>query len=181
MRRLKYLVAATLDGRIACLDGSFDFFGAAGDAHVADYLASLRQFDAVLMGRKTYEVGTAMGVTDPYPFLDSYVFSSSMMESPNERVRVIGENPAPWVREFKRRVGGDIYLCGGAHLAATLLEAGLIDEIVVKLNPLLLGDGLPLFSAVAKPALLELAATKTYENGVILLTYRLNGDRAAAR
>lgn len=46
MRRVTYLVAATLDGRIARLDGSFDFFGAAGDAHLADYVASLRHFDA---------------------------------------------------------------------------------------------------------------------------------------
>ena len=101
MRRLKYLVAATLDGRIARLDSSFDFFAAAGDAHHADYLASLRAFDAVLMGRKTDEVGTAMGVTDLYPFLDSYASSSSLIESPNARARVIGGNPAPWVREFK--------------------------------------------------------------------------------
>ena len=181
MRRVSYLVAATLDGRIARRDGSFDFFNAAGDAHLADYVASLHHFDAVLMGRKTYEIGLAMGVTDPYPFLDSYVFSSSMSESPNERVHLIGESPASWVRGFKQRPGGAIYLCGGAQLAAALLEAGLIDEVVVKLNPLLIGDGLPLFHAIKQPTLLALTGTKTYENGVVLLTYLLNDDRAAAQ
>ena len=74
--------------------------------------------------------------------------------------------------EFKQRPGGDVYLCGGSQLASGLLEAGLIDEIVVKLNPLLVGDGLPLFEAIPKPKLLELTATKTYPNGVLLLTYR---------
>ncbi len=173
MRRLKYLVAATLDGKIAKRDGSFDCFGAAGDAHVPDYLAALREFDSVLMGRKTYDVGLRMGVTDPYPFLDSYVFSSSMKASPDKRVHLVSQPAAEWVAEFKTRPGGDIYLCGGAQLSAALLQARLIDEIVVKLNPLLLGDGLPLFETIAQPTPLELAAAKTYGNGVVLLTYRV--------
>lgn len=173
-RLLKYVVASTLDGRIARTDGSFDCFAAAGDAHVPDYLASLREFDSVLMGRKTYEVGLRMGVTDPYPFLDSYVFSSSMEASPDGRVHFVRDEPAAWVRAFKQQpAGGDIYLCGGATLAGALLKAGLIDEVVVKLNPLLIGDGLPLFDPVPAPLLLELSASKTYPNGVVLLTYRV--------
>ena len=173
-RLLKYVVASTLDGRIAQRDGSFDFFAAAGDAHAPDYLASLREFGSVLMGRKTYEVGLRMGVTDPYPFLDSYVFSSSLEASPNERVHLVREDPAAWVHAFKQRPGGgDIYLCGGATLAGALLKAGLIDEMVVKLNPLLIGDGMPLFDSVPAPFLLELSKSKTYPNGVVLLTYRV--------
>lgn len=176
VRTVKYLVAASLDGKIAREDGSFDCFAAVGDEHVPDYMQAIESFDAVLMGRRTYEVGLNAGVTDPYPRLDTFVFSASMRESPDERVRIVSEPPAVFVRNLKRQPGGAIYLCGGAQLAATLLAAGLIDEIVVKLNPLLVGAGIPLFASIEQPILLELAGTKIYGNGVVLLTYRVNRD-----
>ncbi len=103
MRLLKYLVAATLDGKIAAPDGSFDCFGPVGDAHVPDYLAAIHEFDAVLMGRRTYEVALTAGVTDPYPFLDSYVFTSSTQL---ERERT---------SSFRARAGGGL----GARVQAT--------------------------------------------------------------
>ena len=78
IRKVRYLVAASLDGRIALSDGSFDFFEMAGDEHVPDFLESLKEFDTVLMGRKTYEVALKVGVKDPYPSLASYVFSRSL-------------------------------------------------------------------------------------------------------
>jgi len=59
------------------------------------------------------------------------------------------------------------------YLAATLLEAGLIDEVILKLNPLLMGAGVPLFVRVEEPVHLELIASKAYPNGVLLLSYRV--------
>jgi dihydrofolate reductase len=134
MRKLQYQVAASLDGQICRPDGSFDCFPTEGD-HVQDYLDKLKTFDAVLMGRKTYEVGLREGKTDPYPAMDSYVFSRAMPDSPDPRVRLVPENAAGFVSDLKSSPGGNIYLCGGADLAATLFTANLIDEIVVKLNP----------------------------------------------
>ena len=171
MRKLIYLVASSLDGAIARSDGSFDCFMAEGP-HVTDYLDSLKTFDDVVMGRATYEVGLRMGVTDPYPWLKTYVFSRTMKESPDPRVQIISSDAAEFVRGLKAQPGRDIYLCGGAHFAAELLEAGVIDEIVVKLNPLLIGPGIPLFAFLKEPLHLTLEATKRYDNGVLLLTYR---------
>ena len=64
-------------------------------------------------------------------------------------------------------------------LASTLLAARLTDQIIIKLNPLLLGPGVSLFSHIAKPVFLQLLAHKIYDNGVVLLTYRPQHEQAS--
>lgn len=189
MRELIYYVASTLDGFIAHEDGSFDgfpvddeFLAALRESFPETFPAHLRDpedtrpnkwFDCVLMGRKTYEVGLAIGATNPYPTLDQYVFSRTMEESPDERVELVSENAAERVAELKRGAGKAIWLCGGASLASTLLGAGLIDGMIVKLNPVLFGSGIPLFSDGAGPTSLELTDSETYRSGHVILHYRV--------
>lgn len=190
MRKLKYHVATTLDGFIAGEDDSVDFFPSnLSPEHVMDYFHSLlSEYDTVLMGRGTYEPALKVGITDPYPSLETYVFSRSLKESPDPRVHLVREDPVAFVRELKSRLGTqtdmsravraakmsvpkDIYLCGGGPLAAALFDAGLIDEVIIKLNPVLLGAGKTLAPHLARKADLELISTKAYRNGVVLLQY----------
>jgi len=77
---------------------------------------------------------------------------------------------------LKNQSGKDIYLCGGAELATMLFEEKLIDEVVLKLNPALFGSGISLLSKSAKPINLELTGSKVYENGVLLLHYRVKNS-----
>jgi dihydrofolate reductase len=173
MRKLKYHVASTLDGFIAHEDHTIGGFVAEGE-HVSDYLDSLKNdYDAVLMGRRTYEFGFQFGVTNPYPWMKQYVVSRSMGSSPDANVELVSENIIDFVRELKEGVGKDIYLCGGAELATGLLAGGLIDKIILKLNPVLFGSGVPLFSEAMKQTDLELTGSRVYGNGVILLNYRV--------
>lgn len=172
MRELKYYVACSVDGFIAHKDGSWGGLLSEGE-HVADFLESFKWFDVVLMGRKTYEVGLKAGVTNPYPTMKSYVFSRTIKESPDNQVEIVSENAGAVVRELKNEPGKDIWLCGGASLATALCAENLIDEIILKLNPVLLGAGIPLFSSVVKQTDLELSGSKVYRNGVVLLRYRV--------
>lgn len=172
MRRVKYYLAASLDGFIAHKDGSYGGFLVEGE-HVADFIESYNQFDTVLMGRATYEEGLKAGVTDPYPMLKSYVFSRSMKASPDARVKLVSENAGGVVRKLKSETGKDIWLCGGGNFAATLFAENLIDEILLKLNPLLLGSGIPLFAGGIRQTALELISSKTYDSGVVVLQYRV--------
>ncbi len=190
MRKLIYYVAMTVDGFIAREDGSFDDFpwdddyGAAllaarpetfpthlrSGTHTRD---DNRCFDAVLMGRKTYAVGLAEGITSPYPTLDQYVFSRTMTATPDAAVELVTEDALRVVTELKHEMGKAIWLCGGSNLATTLLAANLIDELVVKLNPIVFGSGIPLFGGGIEVAELTLTDTTVFDSGHAVLRYTI--------
>ncbi len=175
MQKLTYNVAVSLDGFIAREDGSYDGFLAEG-AHVAEYLRAIREdYGAVLMGRSTYEVGLRAGVVDPYPWLESYVFTSRAAElaAGAPRVTFVADDAREVVRALKGREGKGIYLCGGGKLAASLLGAGLVDELVLKVNPVLFGRGIPLVDGAGWPRPLELASSVAHPSGVVVSRYAL--------
>jgi len=66
-------------------------------------------------------------------------------------------------------------LCGGGIFASTLLDSNLIDSLIIKLNPVLLGKGIRLFERSSRKADLSLIDTKIYKSGVVLLTYSIKG------
>ena len=189
MRELKYYVAATVDGFIARPDGSFDGFFLAEGEHFADLVALFpetfsallrpalgidapnREFDTVLMGRHTYEVGLRAGVTSPYPHLAQYLFSRTLSASPDPAVRLVTGDPLAFVRSLKGAAGKHVWLCGGGELAAALFPE--IDELILKLNPVLFGSGIPLFARPVERGRLALADRRVYGNGFQLLRYRL--------
>jgi dihydrofolate reductase len=173
MRKLVYHIAITADGFIARKDHSFDCFPMEGD-HVTDYLASFAGYGAALMGRRTYELGLKVGVTDPYPTMETYVFSRTLKESPNPRVKVVAEDALGVIRKLKEQEGKPLYLCGGGEFAGMLLAEGLVDEVLLKLNPLLLGAGIQVAPGLPKHVNLTLLSTKVYRNGVLLLHYAVS-------
>ncbi len=192
MRPLVYYVATTIDGFIAREDGSLDDFPW-DDAYGADLLARFpetfpapfhevpltreenRRFDAVLMGRRTYAVGLTEGLTNPYPTLDQYVFSRRMRSSPDPAVELVSDGATDVVARLKQGVGKAIWLCGGSNLATELLTANLIDRLVIKLNPVVFGRGIPLFGSSSVVPALTLVDSKIYESGHAVLEYAFGG------
>jgi dihydrofolate reductase len=190
MRKLVYFIACTADGFISRADGSFDFFPMSGDhlphiathypetipGHLRDALgahAENRHFDTVLMGRATFEVGSALGVTNPYPHLSQYLVSRTIQTSPDRAVQLVTQNPVELVRRLKRENGLDIWLCGGASLAGALY--GEIDELILKVNPVLIGSGKPLFQQAVGVRPLALVSHDVFAGGVAIHRYRMQG------
>ena len=179
-RKVAYHIASSLDGFIADETDGFSLFPTSG-AHVEDYVASLGGYGVCLMGRRTYDMGRAAGVTSPYPMLQQVVFSRSLETSPDPAVELVRGDPAERVRALKAEAGKPIYLCGGGELAATLWEAGLIDEVLLKLNPILLGRGKPLFGGRGvRSDGLRLVEQKGYPTGVLLLRYAVTSASSGA-
>lgn len=188
MRDVIYYVASTLDGFIAHDDGSLDGFprdeqfGAELFAAFPETFPAHLQptdapppegkwFDTVLMGRRTYEVGLREGITNPYPTLKQYVFSRTMRQSPDEQIVLVSKNAPEVVRALKREPGKAIWLCGGADLAATLFRAGLVDKLIIKLNPVVFGSGIGLFNGQLPPPVLKLTDSEVFQSGHVLLHY----------
>lgn len=170
MSTITYHVAVSLDGFIAGPDDSWSAFPTRGD-HIPDYLASLRDYGTVLMGRRTYEMGLAHGVTNPYPALRSIVISRSLGAAPDPAVEVFGDDALARVGDLRRTADRPIYLCGGGQLAAALFRAHLIDALIVKQAPLLLGAGIPLFGGAIPPTRLTLRDARVYPSGTVVTSY----------
>jgi dihydrofolate reductase len=94
-----------------------------------------------------------------------------MQESPDVDVRLVREDAIKQVRQLKQRPGKDIWLCGGANLASELFAE--IDELILKVNPFLLGKGIPLFGEGIPTTSLELMNHRVYDNGFMLVHFRL--------
>ena len=188
MPNVVYFVACTLDGFIAARDGSIDAF-----VSDPEYLRELfarypetcpaplrgplgvsaenERFGSVIMGRTTYAAGLDAGVADPYPTLDQYVVSTTL-EAADPRVTVVRGDLVELVDRLRAGAGGDVWLAGGGRLAAAMRDAGLIDELVLKVNPVTLGDGVPMFDGPASAVAFELVGTSTLPAGVQLVQLR---------
>ena len=192
MRRLVYHISVTQDGFVAGPDGEFDFFVMNDDLAETlnarfpetvptDYREAVgitgenKVFDAVLMGRKTYEVGLPHGIVSPYRQLTQYVFSATLDELPGPDVELVAGDPVAKVRELKAEDGMDIWLCGGGTLAGALYEE--IDALILKRHPILIGAGLPLVVGDFSPRAFDLTEQFAVEGGVTISTYEAPGRR----
>ena len=171
-RRLRYQVAASLDGFIAGDRGEYDWI--VGDPAI-DFKALYREFDTAVMGRKTYDLMASQGGNVSMPGIDVIAFSRTLPPRHERGVRVTDEDPVTVVRELKAKSGRDIWLFGGGELFRTLLDAGLVDTVEIAVMPVLIGSGIPLLPPGAR-ARLVLADQKTLrDSGIVLLAYSVTG------
>lgn len=170
MRNVILGVGISLDGYIARPNGAVDFLFMPKDYSMAPFLATI---DTAIMGRKTLDAALVMGGgAFSGSSMATYVFSRSKPAGERDGVVFINESPASFIRQLRKRPGKDVWLMGGGELARAFLKADLVDGLYLGIVPVLLGEGIPLFSGGFPQRDFALVENKTYSKGLIALTYK---------
>lgn len=176
---LIYDVSVSIDGYISGPNDDISQFPHSGPM-VNDYLARRDNYQISLMGRATYEFGYAFGMSpgdNPYPHMRTVVLSKTLSLPANANIDRIDTNAVAYVRQLKAETETPIYLCGGGALAGSLARAGLIDSLILKRIPIILGGGTRLFGDTG----VDLPLTQTdfvdYGEGLFLQTFRCGNPR----
>jgi dihydrofolate reductase len=186
MARLIYSAIASLDGYTNDADGNFDW--SAPDEEVHAFVNDCeRPIGTYLLGRRMYDVMVAWETMDvagePPPMRDyqqiwqaaeKVVYSRTLEAPSSARTRIEREFDAEAVRALKASAESDISI-GGPELAGQAIAAGLVDEISLFLNPIVVGGGNPALPAgVHVP--LELVDERRFANGVVYVSYAASGS-----
>lgn len=173
-RKVIVHIATSADGYIARPDGDLEWL-TSRPAPKGFYgmNAFMKTIDATVMGRKTYEAGLKLGATFD-PKQKTVVFSR---QAPRAKaplgVEFVSEAVSPFVSRLREQPGKDIWLMGGGELIAAFLDDNAIDEFVISVVPVFIGDGIPLIARRHRLVPLELQSTERFEDGLVQLHYRV--------
>ena len=181
MRRLGSFHFVTLDGHHATVDGDTSWHP--HDPESAKFAEeSMRPGGTLVFGRHTYEMmsgfwptpvakqqlpAVAAGMNDA----DKLVFSRTLTKADWSGTTLVREDAVTAMKRLKTGPGGDLTVLGSATLFRALLAAGLVDEVQLLVDPLVLGRGRPLFDGVPGPLPLRLEESRRFANGSVLLRY----------
>lgn len=178
MPSIQYFVGASLDGFIATQDDGlewllqFDGF----DGGQESYDSFMAGVGCLAMGRTTYDWLRKHGPAAwPYPGMPAYVFTRHEHAAPPDSdITFVRGDVREFVDDLKRDARGrNVWVMGGGNLAAQFADAGLIDELIVSLVPVVLGEGKHLLPMAGPTPPLELVASRTMGRGVVELRYRM--------
>lgn len=184
MAKLIYGSNVSVDGFTEDADGGFAWAPPDDEVFVAitELMASAGTY---LYGRKMYETlavwetDEALATHSPQAIVyaqtwqaaEKIVYSSTLTEVPTARTRIERRFEAEAVRELKATSASDV-LIGGPHLAAEAFAAGLVDEVVLYVAPVILGGRNPALAATSRIDL-TLIDERKFDSGIIQLRYRV--------
>ena len=165
-------IGTSADGFIARSDGDLEWL-TSRPAPKGFYgmNAFMKSVDTKVLGRKTYEVSLRMGAN-----FDSHsrtiVFSRHPppADAPSG-VEFVSDAIGPFVSRLRQRPGKDIWLMGGGEIIASFLDAQAVDEFVISVVPVFIGEGIPLIARRHRHVPLELRSVERFEDGLVQLHY----------
>jgi dihydrofolate reductase len=175
-RKIIASLATSADGFIARPDGGIDWLNrprTAGDYGMSAFFKSV---DAIVFGRKTYDISltfTKGGKAPTYgPKITSYVFTHHPAKK-QKGVEFVNEPVKDFANRLRAIPGKDIWMMGGGELIASFVDAGELDEFIIHVIPTFIREGIPLIAAGLKDTDLSLLETHAYEDGVVKLHYKV--------
>ena len=171
-------IGTSADGYIARPDGDLEWLTSRPKPQgFYGMSAFMRSIDTKLLGRKTYEMSLRMGAK-----FDSktrtIVFSRHAPPAPpaeaRSSVEFVSGAIGPFVSRLREQPGKDIWLMGGGELIAFFLDEQAIDEFVVTVAPVFIGDGIPLIARRHRHVPLDLLSVERFEDGLVQLRYRVH-------
>jgi dihydrofolate reductase len=173
MRKVIYGGACSLDGFFTDRNGGVDWliYGKAVEEIMRKSWATT---DTILLGRKTWEWASSQpGPADDTAFagVKSYVFSRTLTSIPDQKAQLVTGDAGEFVRKLKAEPGKDIIVMSGGNFAASLLKAGVVDEVGLNIHPVLLGAGAPAFLDAGSRITLELTETRQLDGGCVYVNY----------
>jgi dihydrofolate reductase len=176
-RKVIVHIATSADGYIAGPDGELDWLTSRpapkGFYGIEEFVKSI---DTKILGRKTYDLsltlGAKFGTTDR-----DIIFSrhSPPAEIP-PGVEFVQEPIGPFMRRLREQPGKDIWMMGGGDLIASFLDEQAIDEFVISIVPVFIGDGIPLIARRHRHVPLDLLSIDRFEDGLVQLHYRVQAQ-----
>ena len=171
-RKVIVHIATSADGYIARSDGDLEWLTSRpAPAGFYGMNTFMRSIDTKVLGRKTYEVSRRMGAKFGSEGR-SIVFSrqSPPADAP-PGVEFVSEAIGPFISRLREQPGKDIWLMGGGDIIASFLDERAIDEFVISVAPVFIGDGIPLIARRHRHVPLESRSTERFEDGLVQLRY----------
>jgi len=183
MRKLIYSMGVSLDGYIAGLDGEIDWSAPDEELH-RFHNKQARETGVHLLGRRLYQTMLPWDITDESHWSSEYelefariwkgvtkVVFSRTLDEVEGGARLVKENAVEEVVALKEQEGEDLSV-GGADLAASFIERGLVDEYRLFVSPVVLGGGTPYFPNLEQRIQLDLVESRTFGNRVVYLRFQ---------
>lgn len=172
-RKIIVYIATSADGYIARRDGSVDWLDRprpAGNYGMGEFFRSI---DTILWGRTTWGEAAARGGHGGGfgPKIKNYVFTHRPPGSSAEGVEFVNEPIPAFATRLRARPGKDIWMMGGGGVIASFLDAGEIDELIVHVIPVIIGEGIPLIQPRHRNVPLRLRSVRRFPDGVVRLHY----------
>ncbi|MFN8209412.1 MAG: dihydrofolate reductase family protein [Bacteroidales bacterium] len=171
MRSVILFIAMSLDGFIAKTDGDISFLSLVEkEGEDYGYSSFNERVDTVIIGRNTYDKVLSMGFDYPHNDKEVFIITRGKPEKAGNFKSYSGPLNA-LIGELKSKPGRDIYCDGGSILVNELLKDNLIDELIISVIPVLLGEGIALFQGGRPEMKLKLIDCKSFETGLVQLHY----------